>query len=38
MKRSGRLTYHLCRLLLGGVFVFLGVGTPILAAATPALL
>lgn len=24
MKRSGRLTYHLCRLLLGGVFVWAG--------------
>jgi uncharacterized membrane protein YphA (DoxX/SURF4 family) len=24
VKRSGRLTYHLCRLLLGGVFVWAG--------------
>ncbi|TLM65004.1 MAG: DoxX family protein [Deltaproteobacteria bacterium] len=24
MKRSGRLSYHLCRLLLGGVFVWAG--------------
>lgn len=24
MKRSGRLTYHLCRLLLGGVFAWAG--------------
>ena len=24
MKRSGRLTYHLCRLLLGGVFIWAG--------------
>jgi uncharacterized membrane protein YphA (DoxX/SURF4 family) len=25
MKRSGRVSYHLCRLLLGGVFVWAGV-------------
>ena len=24
MKRSGRVSYHLCRLLLGGVFVWAG--------------
>jgi uncharacterized membrane protein YphA (DoxX/SURF4 family) len=24
MKRSGRISYHLCRLLLGGVFVWAG--------------
>lgn len=25
MKRSGRISYHLCRLLLGGVFLWAGV-------------
>lgn len=25
MKRSGRISYHLCRLLLGGIFVWAGV-------------
>ena len=24
MKRTGRISYHLCRLLLGGVFVWAG--------------